>query len=449
MVMLLTTVTIDLLHGYRVVDRIRESLEDSIERQSLVREFRLDELPQLSAKFDKLLTLLLKTEEEHDTTIKTQIANLLQDTMEIITQDIMKNGQGILKDENRDNQLFANLNLDSIKDEAWREKCVRLQLLLTTKESAIYVPTNLEARRRITFFANSLFMKMPRAPQVRSMMSFSVLTPYFKEEVLFSTEDLHKKNEDGISILFYLRKIYPDEWKNCLERIKFVPKDEESLKSRMDEISPWASYRGQTLTRTVRGMMYYRRALEIQCIQDKIDIAKLDRQRTTTSYQEGGNIVDMALAIADIKFTYVVSCQVYGMQKVSKNLKDKACYLNILNLMIMYPSLRIAYIDEVEAPTKNGTTEKTYYSVLVKGVGEKYDEEIYRIKLPGKPTDIGEGKPENQNHAIIFTRGEALQAIDMNQDNYLEEAFKMRNVLEEFGSDKYGKSKPTILGLRE
>lgn len=42
-------------------------------------------------------------------------------------------------------------------------------------------------------------------------------------------------------------------------------------------------------------------------------------------------------------------------------------------------------------------------------------QEIYRIKLPGKPTDIGEGKPENQNHAIIFTRGEALQTIDMNQ----------------------------------
>ena len=39
---------------------------------------------------------------------------------------------------------------------------------------------------------------------------------------------------------------------------------------------------------------------------------------------------------------------------------------------------------------------------------------IYRIKLPGPPI-IGEGKPENQNHAIIFTRGEALQTIDMNQ----------------------------------
>jgi hypothetical protein len=37
----------------------------------------------------------------------------------------------------------------------------------------------------------------------------SVLTPYYKEEVLFSPEDLYKKNEDGISILFYLRKIFP------------------------------------------------------------------------------------------------------------------------------------------------------------------------------------------------------------------------------------------------
>jgi len=42
--------------------------------------------------------------------------------------------------------------------------------------------------------------------------------------------------------------------------------------------------------------------------------------------------------------------------------------------------------------------------------------EIYRIKLPG-PAKLGEGKPENQNHAIIFTRGEALQTIDMNQVN--------------------------------
>lgn len=41
-------------------------------------------------------------------------------------------------------------------------------------------------------------------------------------------------------------------------------------------------------------------------------------------------------------------------------------------------------------------------------------QEIYAIKLPGNPK-LGEGKPENQNHAIVFTRGNAVQTIDMNQ----------------------------------
>jgi callose synthase len=41
-----------------------------------------------------------------------------------------------------------------------------------------------------------------------------------------------------------------DEFRNFLERIDFKPKDEEELKGKMDEICPWASYRGQTLTRT-------------------------------------------------------------------------------------------------------------------------------------------------------------------------------------------------------
>lgn len=44
-------------------------------------------------------------------------------------------------------------------------------------------------------------------------------------------------------------------------------------------------------------------------------------------------------------------------------------------------------------------------------------QEIFSIKLPGDPK-LGEGKPENQNHAIVFTRGEAIQTIDMNQVTY-------------------------------
>jgi 1,3-beta-glucan synthase component len=44
----------------------------------------------------------------------------------------------------------------------------------------------------------------------------------------------------------------------------------------------------------------------------------------------------------------------------------------------------------------------------------------YRVRLPVNPESgrgvvLGEGKPENQNHAIIFCFNETLQAIDMNQ----------------------------------
>ncbi|KAF8780309.1 hypothetical protein HU200_001692 [Digitaria exilis] len=102
-------------------------------------------------------------------------------------------------------------------------------------------------------------------------------------------------------------------------------------------------------------------------------------------------------------------------------------------------ALRVAYIDEVES-VKNGKPSTEYFSKLVKADIHGKDKEIYSIKLPGNPK-LGEGKPENQNHAIIFTRGNAVQTIDMNQDNYFEEALKMRNLLEEF-SLKRGKHHP-------
>lgn len=113
----------------------------------------------------------------------------------------------------------------------------RLHLLLTVKDSAANVPKNLEARRRLEFFTNSLFMDMPSAKPVSEMLPFryvhvlaylqwfifflcsiitfsfcfcySVFTPYYSETVLYSTSELQKENEDGISILFYLQKIFP------------------------------------------------------------------------------------------------------------------------------------------------------------------------------------------------------------------------------------------------
>uniref|UniRef100_A0A6N2NKJ4 1,3-beta-glucan synthase n=1 Tax=Salix viminalis TaxID=40686 RepID=A0A6N2NKJ4_SALVM len=438
-----------------IITQICDQVDYSIEQHSFLNDFRMSGLPMLSEYLERFLKVLLGDYEEKDI-YKSQIINALQSIIEIITQDVMLRGHEVLervhsdtsRDQRRTKELsFRKINLSITVNKYWREKVLRLYLLLTTKESAINVPSNLDARRRITFFANSLFMNMPRAPKVRDMFSFSVLTPYYKEDVLYSDDELHKENEDGITILFYLKTIYRDEWKNFEERVNDL-KFKQFSKERMELTRQWVSYRGQTLARTVRGMMYYRQVIELQCLLESAgDDVFLNGFRTLEPEQDQKAYFDHAQALADLKFTYVVSCQVYGAQKKSTEPRDRSCYNNILNLMLTNQSLRVAYIDERET-TVNGKSQKEYYSVLVKG-GDKYDEEIYRIKLPGPPTDIGEGKPENQNHAIIFTRGEALQTIDMNQDNYFEEAFKMRNVLEELKKSHRRKQNPTILGLRE
>ena len=41
------------------------------------------------------------------------------------------------------------------------------------------------------------------------MLAFSVLTPYYNEEVIFSKQQLKEENEDGVTILFYLQRIFP------------------------------------------------------------------------------------------------------------------------------------------------------------------------------------------------------------------------------------------------
>ncbi|KAK8456254.1 hypothetical protein SEVIR_4G300600v4 [Setaria viridis] len=451
-----------------VIKEIFDVVDKHIAEETLIRDLTMRSLPALSKKFIDLLELLQKNKEED----LGQVVILFQDMLEVVTRDIMEEEQlgGMLESihggHNRrhegitpldqQDQLFAKaIRFPMEESDAWTEKIKRLHLLLTVKESAMDVPTNLDARRRISFFANSLFMEMPNAPKVRNMLPFSVLTPYYKEDVLFSSQNLEEPNEDGVSILFYLQKIYPDEWKNFLERVD--RKSEEELREDEEleeELRLWASYRGQTLTRTVRGMMYYRKALELQAFLDMAqDDDLMEGYRATELMSEDSQLMTQCKAIADMKFTYVVSCQQYGIQKRS----GEPCAHDILRLMTTYPSLRVAYIDEVEAPSqdRNKKVEKVYYSALVKASvtkpnepGQSLDQVIYKIKLPGNAI-LGEGKPENQNHAIIFTRGECLQTIDMNQEHYMEEALKMRNLLQEFEEKHDGVRYPSILGVRE
>ncbi|XP_078177288.1 glucan synthase-like 4 isoform X2 [Carex rostrata] len=441
-----------------ILKAIYTHVEASIENSDLLKDFNFHQLPVLCNKLVHLIQTLFENREKD----RYNVIILLQDIVEIVIKDMVLDSKRIMEVINsscmagceRDYvclfgdykpELFASTSIcfPLPQDNSLKEQVKRLYLLLTTKEKAMDVPSNLEARRRISFFATSLFMDMPFAPRVRNMLSFSVITPYFMEEVNFSEEELHliQDSASNDSILTYMQKIYPDEWKNFKERLGKNPKSEE--------VKYWASFRGQTLSRTVRGMMYYRKALKLQAFLDKRELREEDIYKGHTAIDQEGqdhkkgqpNLSAQLDALANMKFTYVISCQKFGEQKANGDPRAQ----DIIDLMTRYPALRVAYIEEKEVMVR-GAHHPVYSSVLIKAENN-LDQEIYRIKLPGPPI-IGEGKPENQNHAIIFTRGEALQTIDMNQDNYLEEAYKMRNVLQEFVQHSGGHA-PTIVGLRE
>ncbi|XP_059430070.1 callose synthase 9 [Corylus avellana] len=436
--------------GRMWVERIYEDINVSIERKSIHVDFDLSKLPLVISRVTALMGLLKEVETPE---YEKGAVQAVQDLYDVVRYDFLSTNirdyyetWNALSKARTEGRLFAKLKWP--KDAELKAQVKRLFSLLTIKDSASNVPRNLEARRRLEFFTNSLFMEMPVAKPVREMLSFSVFTPYYSETVLYSKAELQEKNEDGISILFYLQKIYPDEWKNFLARIgrdENTP-DSELLRNPNDtlELRFWVSYRGQTLARTVRGMMYYRKALMLQTYLERITSEDLEAAVSSNDATDtrGFELSPEARAQADLKFTYVVTCRIYGKQKEEQ--KPEAA--DIALLMQRNEALRVAFIDEVEN-LKDGISHKEFYSKLVKADINGKDKEIYSIKLPGNPK-LGEGKPENQNHAIIFTRGNAVQTIDMNQDNYFEEALKMRNLLEEFHRH-HGIRFPTILGVRE
>lgn len=324
------------------------------------------------------------------------------------------------------NDVYASKNIDLLcKDPRSHHALQKLDGLLKLRITQVELRSH-EANRRLNFFINSLYMDVPQVPGARFCKEYTTITPYYSEDILLTKKDLEATNTDKVSVILYLQTLYKNDWGNFLERRGI--KDESLIWSsqHLTALRMWASSRAQTLYRTVEGMMHGEAAVRL--------LAEL----------EGLESRDINV-LAKLKFNYVVACQVYGIFK--NNQDSKADDIDFL--LARHPNLRVAYIDAHRA---NSGADMSFYSVLIKTDTKDKDDtevkkemqvkEVYRIKLPGNPV-LGEGKPENQNHAIVFTRGRFLQAIDMNQDGYFEEALKMRNLLEEFNAEY------AILGFRE
>ncbi|KAG7848674.1 hypothetical protein KL941_001492 [Ogataea angusta] len=297
---------------------------------------------------------------------------------------------------------------------------------------------NSEASRRLTFFAHSLSTPIPKPLPIDQMPTFSVLIPHHSEKITLSLQEIIKKEDEysNVTLLEYLKQLYPLEWHNFVRDTKLLAKESElntgnaSAEANNDlafysvgfkaatpeyilRTRVWASLRSQTLYRTVSGFMNYSRALKLLYAAENLD--------TPTEEQK----MEEASVVAQRKFRIVVS-----LQKLKDfNAEQDECKEFLLRT---YPELQIAYIDYEIDPETN---ELNYYSTLIDGSCDILENGArkpkYRIKLSGNPI-LGDGKSDNQNHCLIFCRGEYIQLIDANQDNYLEECIKIRSILAEF-----------------
>ncbi|KAF1351881.1 1,3-beta-glucan synthase component FKS1 [Delphinella strobiligena] len=314
-----------------------------------------------------------------------------------------------------------------------------------------FFPSHSEAERRISFFAQSLSTPIPEPVPVDNMPTFTVFIPHYGEKILLSLREIIREDEpySRVTMLEYLKQLHPIEW-DCFVKDTKILADETSQfngdaeknekdaqKTKIDDLpfycigfksaAPeytlrtriWASLRSQTLYRTISGFMNYSRAIKL--------LYRVENPEVVQMFGGNSDKLERELErMARRKFKICVSMQRYA--KFTKEERENAEFL-----LRAYPDLQIAYLDE-EPPLNEGEDPRIY-SALIDGHSEILENNMrrpkFRVLLSGNPI-LGDGKSDNQNHAIIFYRGEYIQLIDANQDNYLEECLKIRSVLAEF-----------------
>lgn len=332
-----------------------------------------------------------------------------------------------------------------------------------------------EVWRRLRFFVNSLrpIAKAKGFPSVLNTIQTSTLVPYYDEPVVYEMNDLQMPTSGGVTVLELLETIAPNEFDNLLERCKkntssskegegerrflaagkVVSTRSISLPTQAGqdevpsvEIERWAAFRGQTLLRTAQGLSFYDRALRLMAkLSDGLSSSSsvTNEQASQLLESDMKQQGDVFSVLSKLKYTLVLSCQIYGdMKKAPAGSARAKQAVQIENLMQEFTNVRVAYVDK----RLDSDNNPVFSSVLVKwdSVSGRVVE-VYRVALPGNFM-IGEAKPCNQNHAIIFTRGEAVQAIDMNQAGYFEEALKLPFFFRQSFSQS---GPPRIAGHRE
>ena len=251
----------------------------------------------------------------------------------------------------------------------------------------------------------------------------------------------------------FLKSFFEADWQRFEERAQ--RREFEGLPGgRHQQERVWASQRYQTVSRTIRGLLKGWTAFDLH-LQ-----AELPETPPEGSGLDGFSAADRH-RLASSKFRCLAALQAYDTYDESVLADVEALFAS--QAAGQGAGLAVGYISK----SKDAKGVMRFYSCLIDGArrdanGALLTEEsapdedgstrallvpTYRVELPGDP--IYNGKADNQNSNFIFTRGDIVQAIDCNQEGYLEESLKLPCVLSEFTRAPAGGDPPTIVGFRE
>lgn len=300
-------------------------------------------------------------------------------------------------------------------------------------------PKSRELQWRLKSFAMNLTSPdLPKPFRAPYIPGITVLIPHYSESILLCKDDLESKSQSEVPLMSWLTNRYHDEYQAFVARQRAFgwtsSRWQQASAKDWEQLCEWASLRSQTLWRTVEGMMLYLRALEIHHLINYKCIAESS----------------MAARSSEM-FTCMVSMQMYAFFKPHQ-------YAHVELLLQKHPtSFQIAFIDyedkgqDAEADKVHPRQKRRYYSALIDSScsqsGNRRKPRL-RIELPGFPI-LGDGKGDNQNHALPFSRGSIIQVIDANQGAYFEQMLLLPCALGEFRSTTGKGLEPRIVGFAE
>ena len=254
------------------------------------------------------------------------------------------------------------------------------------------------------------------------------MTPHYAEAVLYGRPFLEGANTQGVSPLTYLRALHPLEWANLLERLgadsaagAWAATEDPAgdAVSGALEVRAWASKRGQTLARTVAGLMQTARALRLlAALQLELEYGLLEAEKQSGAPRLSAAQVEEDAAHAALwwtreRFGYVLAAQRFaehGEEDVQRRAEIEA-------LLLRHPLLSVAYWEWEAAPAAGAPPpppppplqplppplplppaaappSRRLTTVLRTG----HEGVRFRLPCPGNPVadGIGEGKPHNQ-----------------------------------------------------